>query len=51
MEKSNITSDYEEQGYCDPWNHSWKEEYYGYKCIHCGMFVPFGCEPWRPDEY
>lgn len=35
---------------CDPFRHDWQEEYYGYKCRVCGMFVPFGCEPWGPEE-
>ena len=28
----------------------WKEEYYGYRCKVCGNFVPFGCEPWMPEQ-
>ncbi len=28
----------------------WTEEYYGYRCRACGDFVPFGCEPWAPDD-
>lgn len=28
----------------------WLEEYYGYRCRVCGAFVPFGCEPWAPDD-
>ena len=31
-------------------NHQWEEEYYGYKCIYCGLFVPFGGEPWAADD-
>lgn len=26
------------------------EEYYGYKCKMCNHFIPYGCEPWLPDE-
>lgn len=26
----------------------WQEVYYGYKCVKCGTFVPFGSEPWMP---
>jgi hypothetical protein len=26
--------------------HRWEETYYGYKCIECGEFIPFGSEPW-----
>lgn len=33
---------------CD--THDFKEEYYGYKCLKCGMFVPFGCEWWAADD-
>jgi len=28
----------------------WKEVYYGYECRVCGAFVPFGGEPWAPDD-
>jgi hypothetical protein len=34
----------------DPFKHDWKEVYYGYECRKCSLFVPFGCEPWAPDE-
>jgi hypothetical protein len=34
---------------CDPFQHAWEEVYYGYECQKCGLFVPFGCEPWAPD--
>lgn len=33
--------------------HDWQEEYYGYRCLNCKDFIPFGCEPWmdyEPDE-
>lgn len=33
---------------CD--RHAWKETYYGYECKWCGAFVPFGCEPWAPED-
>ena len=30
------------------------EEYYGYRCPKCRMFIPYGCEPWveasEPDD-
>lgn len=33
-------------------NHEWMDHYYGYECKKCGMFVPFGSEPWAPiDDY
>jgi hypothetical protein len=35
---------------CAAGDHQWREEYYGYKCINCEEFIPFGCEPWAPDE-
>lgn len=34
--------------YCLSSQHNWKEEYYGYKCESCQLFIPFGCEPWLP---
>lgn len=37
---------------CNLWQHQWKEGYYGYTCENCGMFIPYGCEPWMPlDDY
>jgi hypothetical protein len=33
---------------CNPNQHVWKEEYYGYKCEGCQMFIPYGSEPWLP---
>lgn len=30
--------------------HCWEEVYYGYKCAKCEQFIPFGCEPWLPEE-
>ena len=33
---------------CLPTQHSWKEEYYGYKCERCQTFIPYGSEPWLP---
>jgi hypothetical protein len=27
-----------------------EEEYYGYRCPRCKMFIPDGCEPWAPEE-
>ena len=35
---------------CLPTQHSWKEEYYGYKCEACQMFIPYGSEPWLPVD-
>lgn len=32
--------------FCAMSHHSWNETYYGYECQNCGMFIPFGCEPW-----
>jgi hypothetical protein len=26
--------------------HEWKEEYYGWRCVHCELFFAFGCAPW-----
>ena len=32
-------------------NHVWTEEYYGYLCVSCGLFYPYGCAPWEmPDD-
>ena len=36
--------------YCDPFQHDWSEDYCGYKCVTCNLFIPFGCEPWMPLE-
>lgn len=37
---------------CDTFDHEWTDHYYGYECAKCGMFIPFGCEPWMPlDDY
>ena len=33
-----------------PTQHSWKDEYYGYKCERCEMFVPYGSEWWLPVD-
>lgn len=35
---------------CDLSSHQWEETYYGWKCLKCGDFVPFGCEPWSVDD-
>ena len=33
--------------YCQLWSdHDLKEEYYGYRCSKCDLFVPYGSEPW-----
>lgn len=29
--------------------HDWQEEYYGYEC-RCGGFIPYGSEPWLPED-
>jgi hypothetical protein len=42
-------SDREEiQQICDATHHKWIDEYYGQKCETCGIFIPYGCEPWMP---
>jgi len=33
---------------CNPNQHIWRTEYYGYKCEVCQRFVPYGSEPWLP---
>ena len=35
---------------CLSTQHSWKKEYYGYKCERCQIFIPFGSEPWAPID-
>jgi len=35
---------------CIPTKHVWKEEYYGYKCDVCQMFISYGSEPWLPID-
>lgn len=30
--------------------HEWNEEYYGYRCINCKLFFPYGSAPWEEDE-
>jgi hypothetical protein len=41
-----------EPEFCSPFDHDWAEEYCGYTCKKCGMFIPDGCEPWAPiDDY
>lgn len=30
--------------------HFLKEDYYGYKCEQCGLFIANGCEPWVLPE-
>lgn len=35
---------------CDMTHHEWTEGYYGYRCDNCGLFIPFGCEPWAPND-
>jgi hypothetical protein len=30
--------------------HEWKEEYYGWACVHCKLFYAFGCAPWEYAE-
>lgn len=27
--------------------HEWREEYYGWRCVHCRLFYAFGCAPWE----
>ena len=32
--------------------HVWTEEYYGWLCVPCGLFYPFGSAPWEAfDEF
>lgn len=31
-------------------NHEFTEEYYGYVCKKCGLFIPYGSEPWMPFD-
>lgn len=33
-----------------PCTHEWGPHYYGHECVTCKLFVPFGCEPWAPNE-
>jgi hypothetical protein len=37
----------DDSGQC---NHDFQEEYYGYRCVKCQQFIPYGCEPWAADE-
>jgi hypothetical protein len=30
--------------------HVWIEEYYGHCCCKCKQFIPYGGEPWMPDD-
>jgi hypothetical protein len=30
--------------------HEWQEEYYGWRCVGCKLFFPFGCAPWEFAE-
>jgi hypothetical protein len=30
--------------------HEWKEEYYGWQCVHCKLFYAFGCAPWDDED-
>lgn len=36
------------QEICNLTHHEWEKTYYGYKCLNCGEFIPYGCEPWIP---
>lgn len=38
------------QAFCNATSHKYTEEYYGYVCENCGLFIPYGCEPWMPDD-
>ena len=33
-----------------PCEHVWTEEYYGWLCVTCGLFYPYGCAPWDAPE-
>lgn len=35
---------------CNIIGHRWVESYYGWLCQTCLEFIPFGCEPWAPDD-
>lgn len=35
---------------CPDDRHDWHDVYYGHRCRRCETFVPFGAEPWMPDE-
>jgi hypothetical protein len=28
------------------WEHNWQDDYYGTKCLDCGLFFAYGCAPW-----
>ena len=30
--------------------HVWGEAYDGYMCRECGLFLPYGSEPWMPYD-
>ena len=33
--------------YCQLWaDHDLEEQYYGYRCKKCDLFIPYGSEPW-----
>jgi hypothetical protein len=36
--------------FCRMENHTWIEEYYGYTCKKCGMFIPMGVGGWKPVD-
>jgi len=38
------------QEICNAINHRWEENYYGYSCENCGLFIPYGSEPWMPFD-
>jgi hypothetical protein len=38
------------QEFCNATNHKWLEEYYGYVCENCGLFIPYGSAPWMPFD-
>jgi hypothetical protein len=31
--------------------HVWTEEYYGWLCVPCGLFYPFGSAPWEDFDW
>jgi len=35
-----------------PCDHVWSEEYYGWECTKCGLFIDYGSAPWcaLPEE-
>jgi len=48
---SSVNSDREKaEEVCAFTQHVWEEGYYGWTCRVCGQLIPYGCEPWAPQE-